>query len=163
VTNSGADVVINSSGLTVTNGAITVTNGSSVVVIDGTSNMFKISATGTQSVAAAANTIAALRTTTLTGLGTLSTTPAHTSFLAIGNLATSAQFLGALMTGVFWSFSATASGGANAAAGLTVSGQLAASYTTLNGSNQCVVNMYYSTFGALSFYHRYYVMKEAAL
>ncbi len=48
VSNSGATVVINSSGITITGGAMTVTNPAGTVIIDGTSNMFKIVATGTQ-------------------------------------------------------------------------------------------------------------------
>lgn len=47
VSNDGAEVVIDGSGLTVTGGAITVHNPGGTVVIDGTSNMFKIAATGT--------------------------------------------------------------------------------------------------------------------
>lgn len=46
VENVGATVRINSTGLTVTNGAISVTNAGATVIIDGTSNMFKIIATG---------------------------------------------------------------------------------------------------------------------
>jgi hypothetical protein len=47
VRNSTADVVIDEAGITVTNGSITVTNAGATVIIDGTSNMFKIMATGT--------------------------------------------------------------------------------------------------------------------
>ena len=44
-----SNVVVDSSSIAVTNGAITVTNAGSTVVIDGSSNMFKIAATGTHS------------------------------------------------------------------------------------------------------------------
>jgi hypothetical protein len=46
VTNAGATVIIDAAGIAVTNGAITVTNPGSTVIIDGTSNMFKIMASG---------------------------------------------------------------------------------------------------------------------
>ena len=54
--NSTGEVVIDSSGVTITNGALTVTNPGSTVIIDGTSNMFKIVASGTGTHTQAANT-----------------------------------------------------------------------------------------------------------
>jgi hypothetical protein len=63
-------VAMGAAGLFITDGAITVTNGSSTVVIDGTSDMFKIQATGTQQVAFPSGTWTSADTvTTLTGLG----------------------------------------------------------------------------------------------
>lgn len=50
LTNGPAEVVINASGIAVTNGKITVTNAGATVIIDGTSNMFKIAATGTSTI-----------------------------------------------------------------------------------------------------------------
>lgn len=47
VKNSTAEVLIDAAGITVTNGAITVTNAGATVIIDGTSDMFRIAATGT--------------------------------------------------------------------------------------------------------------------
>lgn len=54
IRNSTSEVVIDSAGVAVTNGAISVTNAGSTVIIDGTSDMFKIAATGTFSMAATA-------------------------------------------------------------------------------------------------------------
>jgi hypothetical protein len=48
----GSNVVIDSSGIQVINGKLTVTNPGSVVIIDGTSDMFRIVATGTLACAA---------------------------------------------------------------------------------------------------------------
>jgi hypothetical protein len=47
VENATAEVIVNEAGLTITNGKLTVTNPGGTVVIDGTSNMFKIIASGT--------------------------------------------------------------------------------------------------------------------
>lgn len=47
---SSGDVLINEDGVAVTDGKITVTNGSSVVIIDGTSNMLKVAAEGSEQV-----------------------------------------------------------------------------------------------------------------
>jgi hypothetical protein len=70
------DVAIDGSGITVTNGAITVTNAGATVIIDGSSNMFKIAATGTSSrtFPDGANT-SATTTTQLTALGNGYSTP----------------------------------------------------------------------------------------
>lgn len=46
-TTDDASVIIDRGGITVTNGAITVTNPGGTVIIDGTSDMFRIAATGT--------------------------------------------------------------------------------------------------------------------
>ena len=51
VANIGGDVVIDSAGVAITGGKLSVTNGSSVVIIDGTSTMFKVGATGTLTIA----------------------------------------------------------------------------------------------------------------
>ena len=53
----GSNVSMDSSGITITNGALTVKNASvGTVIIDGTSNMFKIAATGTLTVAGSCGT-----------------------------------------------------------------------------------------------------------
>lgn len=50
VLNEATNVTIDETGIDVTGGAITVTNPGATVIIDGTSNMFKIAATGTSSI-----------------------------------------------------------------------------------------------------------------
>ena len=74
VNNSTGDVVINASGITITNGAITVTNPSATVVIDGTSNMFKIQATGTLTLPSGGGVLNT--SVTLSSLGTFTEVPA---------------------------------------------------------------------------------------
>jgi hypothetical protein len=75
VLNSDGNVVIDSSGVTIINGKITVTNAGSTVIIDGTSNMFKIAATGTLSVAYPAAGNFAPTFVDLTALGDMSAPP----------------------------------------------------------------------------------------
>jgi hypothetical protein len=69
VNHAAGDVLINSTGLTVTNGAVTVTNAGSTVIIDGTSNMFKITATGTSTRAFPAAGTGATTSVTVSGSG----------------------------------------------------------------------------------------------
>lgn len=49
VSHAGGSVVISASGVTITNGKLVVSNAAATVIIDGTSDMFKIAATGTHS------------------------------------------------------------------------------------------------------------------
>lgn len=69
-------VALGGAGMSITDGALSVSNGSSVVIIDGSSNMFKIAASGTQSLAfpAGVNT-SAFASVTLTALGNGYTIP----------------------------------------------------------------------------------------
>jgi hypothetical protein len=76
INHAGGNVVIDPSGMTITNGAMTVTNGSSVVIIDGTSDMFKIAASGTAAMNMTGGMGDTVVDTALPGLGTLTTTPA---------------------------------------------------------------------------------------
>lgn len=69
VNHASGTVVIDSSGVAITNGALTVTNASSTVIIDGSSNMFKIKATGTASVAFPAAPGASPTRATISGTG----------------------------------------------------------------------------------------------
>lgn len=62
-TDDGATVIIDRGGITVTDGAITVTNAGAIVIIDGTSNMFKIAASGSQSKTQADKTMGTTNTT----------------------------------------------------------------------------------------------------
>jgi hypothetical protein len=84
-------VAMGAAGLFITDGAITVTNPGSTVIIDGTSNMFKIAASGTQTVnypnATWSGTYASV---TLTALGNGYTTPPanHSNSLFNGDAGT---------------------------------------------------------------------------
>jgi hypothetical protein len=78
--NDPGEVVIDSTGIAVTNGKITVTNAGATVIIDGTSDMFKISASGTLTSAFGAVNSAVTVTLTVTGLGSGFTIPAACIF-----------------------------------------------------------------------------------
>lgn len=75
ISHANADVLINSSGITVTNGKIIVRNGAATVIIDGSSNMFKIAASGSLQVHWGASPGVVTDFVTLTGLGTYSALP----------------------------------------------------------------------------------------
>jgi len=142
-----------------------VVNSGNTVIIDGTSNMFKIQATGTQSVTVASGGAGTSTSTTLTGLGALSTTPGHLTYLANGNQLSANQHLG------FWRYS-TALRYAAGTSGGTPNGQFEAmfasgfSFTNLNESQQ--VRVYVALDNEASpvsqtLYERYYILQEAAL
>jgi hypothetical protein len=75
VANVGGTVTIDSTGVAITGGALTVKNPSGTTIIDGTSDMFKIAATGTLSVAWPGSPGFASASATLTALGSGFTTP----------------------------------------------------------------------------------------
>ncbi|MEA2677398.1 MAG: hypothetical protein QOJ81_1539, partial [Chloroflexota bacterium] len=82
VTNTGNTVIINASGIAVTNGAITVTNPGSTVIIDGSSDIFKIASTGTST---RDNTTDIVYFVAFSGLGSLSAPRAFMYFSAWSN------------------------------------------------------------------------------
>jgi len=87
--NVPATVVIDDTGLAITDGKLTVTNAGSVVIIDGTSNIFKIVATGTHTTASFTNPGSDTVTTTLsTGLTFV---PGHLVFLEFSSGTSSYQ------------------------------------------------------------------------
>ncbi len=107
--NAGGDAIITNEGITVTNGAITVRNAGSVVVIDGTSNMFKIAASGTLSVAWPGSSPGANEAVvTLAGVAVASAPPAVVGLVSAyaggqrAPIFMSFTAAGALMQGAFW-------------------------------------------------------------
>ncbi len=83
-TQDGASVVVNRDGITITEGGITVTNEDAVVIIDGTSNMFKIAATGTVSTSSFTKTTGASSTGTVDVLTGFTYRPAFLAFFQFG-------------------------------------------------------------------------------
>jgi hypothetical protein len=164
LTNDGAEVVIDGSGITVTDGAITVENPTGTVIIDGTSNMFKIQATGTFSQTVADNTDLATTSVTLSGLGALATTPAHIGYIAGSNTTGAQQANGFAQKDASDFVSSTSGGSVNQNRVVaTVAARIA---TSLNGSNEAVVESRMTTAGvgaSTTWFMRYYVLKEAAL
>jgi hypothetical protein len=167
VTNAGATVVIDASGLTVTGGAITVRNPTGVVIIDGTSNMFKIAATGTQSKTITSETDWQSATTTLSGLGALPTTPAHLCYVSDTNTTTGFRYLTFMaLTPDRDEWASDTNGGVTNVDFTAIRGGMAQAYVFLNGSSQAVVGLAcINGTSPLShtYYETYYVMKEAAL
>lgn len=157
------NVVIDSSGVTITNGKLTVTNPSSTVIIDGTSNMFKIAASGTLSIAVPAVSGAAT-SVVLAGLAPGVTAPMLQATGKWDGGATTSGKLSAIIDAQFAWASATSGGATTFKIGQV---QLAGYwYTDTNGaSNDALVSLYglNSSGSARTLSGRYYVMREAAL
>lgn len=155
--------IIDSTGIKVVNGAIVVENPAGTVVIDGTSNMFKIAATGTQSVPVAVDSTAS-NGTTVAALGALPTTPAHLSFIANGNSTAAAQHLGVFFTNVAAKWVAPTNGGPTNQ-DVVIPDQLAEAHTLLVAGSQvqAVIAGWNRSGASVTYYHRFYILKEAAL
>lgn len=164
LSNSDGTVFINSGGVQITNGKLTVYNDNgSTVVIDGTSNMFKIQASGTTSLSIGAGANASTNTQ-LTSLGNgFTVTPAHLSFLSTGSTSAAYQQIGELEVASLTGYVAGSSGGSPTVAVLKltvfarVQTVLASGYINvyLTGSNAGA--------GSQTVYSRYHVLKEAAM
>ena len=98
VANIGETVLIDSTGERITNGKLTVTNPGSVVIIDGTSDMFRIAASGTTSVAFPGAPATASASVSLTGLGSAYTVAPACSFMVCSS---SGSYLNARIAGVY--------------------------------------------------------------
>lgn len=178
---AGTNTTIDDFGLKVTDGAavervrvgniggsdygLKVTNAGSVVIIDGTSDMFRIAATGTISLTTADNTVADSTSVTLPGLGALSSTPAHQSFISNVNTVDGVQLNPLFLDPAAPAWVAGVSGGAttNRAEVFNVYARIA---TNLNGSNQCVVSLRQTVLNrgaSFTGYGRYYVLQQVAL
>jgi hypothetical protein len=166
VRNSDGNVIIDANGVTITGGKLTLTNSGSTVIIDGTSNMFKIAATGTQSNTFTDNATGTVDVT-LTGLGTLSSSPAHQFYFSGGSGGTVLKSPNpSFRQGAFTDlWAAASSGGATTTRSIATYAWIEGA-TLLDGSSYCVVRMTGVLKGngsSLAIYGRYYVMKEAAM
>lgn len=83
VHNATGDAVINASGVIITGGALTVKNGSNVVIIDGSSDMFRIAAQGTGTVYGPTANSGNSDMQTFSGLGDF--TPTFLGFIELGS------------------------------------------------------------------------------
>jgi hypothetical protein len=164
---AAGDVLIDKNGIAITNGKISVTNAGSTVIIDGTSDMFKIAATGTQSLNVGASSGETAVSVTLTGLGTYTTCPAY---LAVETADTTSQTSNR-HSGQFrfnnGGFIASVSGGATTF-------QVVASSTVFNtgitltgaSSGNAVVTLWANNQSANAYANsgnRYWVLQEVAL
>jgi hypothetical protein len=172
----GATVRVDRGGITITDGGITVTNGDDVVIIDGSSDMFRIAATGTLSDTVAAGS-GGTETATLTGLGTALSAPLAVVSM-IGSSLTSEANAAAVNTskglalapdGLNWndSYVATSSGGTVDEPAVTTSyiatggGQLSATPT---GTMTAKLWSSSAAGSVTRYFHmRYYVLEQAAI
>jgi hypothetical protein len=161
VANVGDTVVIDDTGITVTDGAITVENGDLVVIIDGTSNMFKIAATGTLTVSGVGGGVA---TTVLSALGAQAATPAHLGFVTSGVDPTAAYREVGIQIDNAILYAASSSGGSPTFQfyGINAYTQLDMG---LDGSSFARARLVCLSAYAFSVtrYGRYYVLKEASI
>jgi hypothetical protein len=142
-------VSLGGAGLSVIDGAISVQNGSSTVVIDGTSNMFKIAATGTQSVVFQTGVGIVTALVTLTSLGSSFSTPPA----AVWNIYTS---VAAASRGGFWFEPVSSSVDGWMYGGIrVVAGEVVMVF--------CVNENVWSLVSGGTGYCRYYVLKEAGI
>lgn len=146
-----------------------ITNAGSVVLIDGSSNMFKIAASGSLSIALPAQPAGDFQTVvsiaTLTGLGAQTTIPAHLSYVADSLTVTTNRRIGAQnVIGLGAVYVATGSGAAATWPIIGIYSQ-ANWRTYLNASNQVVVALGGHTVWetAHNYYGVYHVLQEAAL
>ena len=139
-----------------------VSSDGSTVIIDGTSNMFKILASGTMSVTAVASTMAVITEVTLSALGTFTEIPASLSWVAQAsgrrNQPPYVNEAGIVK------FAATTSGGSPTSPSGTFD-TLVRTSTTLDGSNfvKFAVEVSNATAGNLDYDIKYYILAEAAI
>ena len=164
IDHAGGNVKIDSTGVTITNGKLTVSNAGAVVIIDGTSNMFKIAASGTLNVTASAGTWNN-GTVTLTALGALSSAPAHQSFIYRSTAQTASRFSTPTISYLAYGYVATSSGGSPTQKSLALLDHIAMDTFLHVTSSQCVVELQYEngTTNSHTVYGSYYVFKEAVL
>ena len=142
-----------------------ISAGGSTTIIDGTSDVFKIAASGTLSETAASHTDPAV-SVALTGLGTFSSTPGHLSFASDTSSTSSQRQIGASFYLEYPSpmYIAGSSGGSPTS---TVAAALSAwdeSYTVLS-SGTCYVYLLAHNADSVSHtaFLKYYVLVEAAM
>lgn len=167
-TDGEATVTINADGILVIDGKIEVRNAGATVIIDGTSNMFKIAATGSIDTGLVSDGSSAVVSTTLTALFP-ATTPACMTFLGTSidgksNRAAAHSF-GAGGTGAMQQRYVALVSGGSVTTPAVVPNQY--SYTTsgLDLVGNPVVSLYgiNSTGSSLTYYARFYVMIETAI
>lgn len=135
------------------------------VIIDGTSDIFKIVATGTTSITQAGGTSSGT-TIDLSALGAWSTTPAHVSYLAMGNAVSDEQRLGEMVWPPDMStFGAATSGGAvtKALIGTTFYAYVATRLASVTLFARIILFAQNAQAGSLTVYARYYLLQETAL
>lgn len=160
----GAQQALLTPGVAVEAGSITVSNVGGTVIIDGTSDMFKIVATGTLSVGAQANS-SVENSIQLTSLGQFATTPGHHNFISNGNQTTARQHVGFMFAYADHSYFGAGTPGGYVGTRFCGQQVIAMFTTQLTADSYCRVALtLYNAYAAqVDVYGRYYVLKEAAL
>lgn len=149
VDNETADVIIDKDGITVIEGAITVTNAGATVIIDGSSNMFKIASTGTRSFAGPNGSPAETTSTVDVATG-FDYTPAFQVYLTNS----------AGVQGSAWH---TGHADVGATALFTQWRYAEASYLATNQTRMRFFWFGFGDYSAVTSYFRYYILQEAGI
>ena len=140
--------------------------GGTTTIIDGTLDVFKITATGTQSVSApwsAPNSTNQSTSTTLTALGTLASTPGHLCYIGNGGAGQGgAQIFTGYVTALLY---AAGSSGASPTGDFLALLSRFESSVSLNGSYQAVVEVSGNNDSHFSYtiVQRYYLLQEVSI
>lgn len=167
-TDGDAEVTIDADGITIVNGAITVSSDDgSTVIIDGTSEMFRVATSGSTDTGSVADGSSASTSVTHTGL-VLTSTPALISFIGASidgkSARSSGHFIGNNTGAMQRRYAAIASGGAVTTA-FAAPVEYAFMTCTLNGSDEPFVTIYgiNNSGSARTYYGKYYVMDLVAI
>jgi hypothetical protein len=166
VANSDGNVLINAAGIVVTNGKITVTNPGSTVVIDGTSNMFKIAATGTLDTGSVADDSSGSATVDLASLAPRTSSLAMLAMIGTGTAASDARRTAPYLDGVGVGFVAATSGGAVTSKRAIQSGRTEAASSLVGAGTdtpRVTISFVNRTGAAVTRYLRYYLLQETAI
>jgi hypothetical protein len=136
------------------------------VIIDGTSNMFKILASGTLQNTKADGAEGFVETS-LPGLGTFSATPMQLSSLAQGPLTTDNRFGNPMQVGYGQKMYVAASSGGAVDNGVVAITTWAEAFTSLTAGGVCEVALFHRHYdngeGNRTVYAKWYVLREAAM
>lgn len=162
VSHAGGYVAIDSTGITVTNGAITVSNAGATVIIDGSSDMFKIGAQGTGSVSVPASgmgTASGYQDFTLN----LSFAPAFLYYVSTASDTTADKY--DRLEIPTQEYVAATSGGAVTTSVIVNRNYtfFASRYSSASVSRVLYQAKYTGTGSALTYYFKFYVLLEAAM
>lgn len=171
VASSTGEVLIDASGITINNGKIIVRNAGAQVIIDGSSRMFRIAASGTIAVTVGVWSGAGAQTTNQTsvqlpGLGTQTTIPAHLSFISSSVAINDHRVIGSLFTRYVVPIFGSSTAGAATNSPMIGSESYAIMRTYVDASNFAVINIVTenASLSTSKTYQGYYhILKEEAL
>jgi len=146
------------------NYGLRVQNPAGTVIIDGTSNMFRILASGTLTSGSMADATDTTVETTLTGLGTFAAIPAFVAFSDDENTNAGGRFIGRQLEYFNPMWVSSASGGGTTVDVLSIADSATVS-VYLNGSSLAVVRLrsFNRSNTTKTFYGKYHVMSETAI